>query len=117
MPVRLRERERNPFQSRETRYRRRGLRQPHARHGSALDDVLGMARLEKRKVTLEPGRIDVGQVVADNFHAPRLRMGTFGGYVQTVWHVGVQTRWRRVRYHAPLRVSDIPVKQGRCQSH
>jgi hypothetical protein len=43
-------------------------------------------------------------------------MSPFGRNVKSVWHVGVSTRWRRVRYHAPLRVSEKSVKQGRCQS-
>ena len=57
-----------------------------ARRGEALLNGLGEAGLKRRHVLLEADRVDVRQVVGDDFEALRLGGGTLGRDVHSVRH-------------------------------
>ena len=72
-----------------------------ARPGLALLNRLGKAGLERRHVLLEAGRVDVRQVVGDDFQPLGLGGGAFGRDVHSVRHGR-----RASRRCAPLRARD-----------
>ena len=76
----------------------------------ALLNRLGKAGLERRHVLLEAGRVDVRQVIGDDFQPLRLGGSAFGRDVHSVRHADEEAR-----RCAPLR---LPVaKQRPCRTN
>ena len=82
-----------------------------ARVGLAFLNRLGEAGLKRRHVLLEAGRVDVRQIVGDDFQPLGLNLGALGRDVHSVRH-----RRETIVQVAPLHRRDARPMHAACQA-